>query len=215
MEKEEIPIEAGHKLAEDQPTRQKIVAAALQEFATRGKEGARVDRIAAAAGVNKAMIYYHFRSKDNLYVEVVTSFFRDMLRQVRGPVLDTTNLSEALEIMARRHAEAFAEAGPIRPIILRELANPNPEVMAAIAEVFTSTGLPHKIMSLIDQGMRDGTFRPVDMQQALAAFVSMSLGYFVIAPIQDAALGITDRVAFVRDRHQVIVDLFLNGLKVR
>jgi len=95
------------------------------------------------------------------------------------------------------------------------LANPNPEVMAAIAEVFTSTGLPNKIMSLIDQGMRDGTFRPVDTQQALAAFASMSLGYFVIAPIQDAALGITDRAAFVRKRHQVIVDLFLNGLKVR
>jgi len=200
---------------EDHPTRDRIVAAALREFAAHGKEGARVDRIAAAAGVNKAMIYYHFRSKDNLYVEVVTSFFKDMLRQVRGPVLDTTNLSEALEIMARRHAEAFAEAGPIRPIILRELANPNPEVMAAIAEVFTSTGLPHKIMSLIDQGMRDGTFRPVDMQQVLVAFVSMSLGYFVIAPIQDAALGIADRAAFVRERHQVIVDLFLNGLKVR
>jgi AcrR family transcriptional regulator len=200
---------------EDQPTRDKIVAAALQEFAAHGKEGARVDRIAASAEVNKAMIYYHFRSKQNLYVEVVTSFFRDMLRQVRGQVSDATSLPEALAIMAERHVEAFFDAGPIRPIILRELANPNPEIAEAIAEVFTSSGLPHKIMTLMEQGIHDGRYRPIDLRQALVAFVSMSLGYFVIAPIQDAALGIKDRAAFAKERQTVIVDLFLNGLKVR
>ena len=180
-----------------------------------GKEGARVDRIAETAGVNKAMIYYHFRSKDNLYVEVVTSFFRDMVQQVRSTVLDTNDLRAVLEIMARRHVEAFSEAGPIRPIILRELAHPNPEVMIAIADVFISTGLPQKLMSLMQQGMQRGEYRTVDVTQALVAFVSMSLGYFVIAPIQDMALGITDRAAFAREREKAIVDIFLNGLKVR
>jgi AcrR family transcriptional regulator len=200
---------------EDQPTRDKIVAAALQEFAEHGQEGARVDRIAASAGVNKAMIYYHFHSKDNLYIEVVTSFFQNMVRQVRGAVLETTDLREALQIMARRHVEAFLEAGPIRPIILRELADPHPEVLAAIAEVFTSTGLPQKVMTLMEQGIKDGQFRAIDLRQALAAFISMSLGYFMIAPIQNAALGIEDRAAFAKERQTVIVDLFLNGLKVR
>jgi len=200
---------------EDQPTRDKIVAAALQEFAAHGKEGARVDRVAETAGVNKAMIYYHFRSKDNLYIEVVTSFFQNMVRQVRGAVLETSDLREALQIMARRHVEAFLEAGPIRPIILRELAAPHPEVLAAIADVFTSTGLPQKVMTLMEQGMRGGQYRTVDLRQALAAFVSMSLGYFLIAPIQDAALGIEDRAAFAKERQTVIVDVFLYGLKVR
>lgn len=200
---------------EDQPTREKIVAAALQEFGAHGREGARVDRIAETAGVNKAMIYYHFRSKDNLYVEVVTSFFKDMVQQVRSSVLETTDLREVLEIMARRHVEALTEAGPIRPIILRELAHPNPEVMTAIADVFISTGLPQKIMSLMQEGMRNGEYRTLDVRQALVAFVSMSLGYFVIAPIQDMALGITDRAGFVKERQKIIVDIFLKGLKVR
>ena len=47
--------------------RQKILSTAIHEFAEHGKAGARVDRIAERAGVNKAMIYYHFNSKDNLY----------------------------------------------------------------------------------------------------------------------------------------------------
>ena len=44
-------------------TRRKILDAAVDEFAAHGYAGARVDRIAAAAGVNKRMIYHHFGSK--------------------------------------------------------------------------------------------------------------------------------------------------------
>ncbi|MEW5795029.1 MAG: TetR/AcrR family transcriptional regulator [Candidatus Zixiibacteriota bacterium] len=215
MNRHETSPESKPLAAEDQPTRGRIVAAALHEFAVHGREGARIDRIAQTAGVNKAMIYYHFRSKDQLYIDVVVSFARAMFQQIRGPVFETSELSRALEIMAERHVEAFLDAGPIRPIILRELANPTPEVMDSIADVLTSTGLPQKIMTLIEQGEKDGRFRPIDIRQAIVAFVSMSIGYFIIAPIQDRALGITDRASFVRERQKVIVDLFLNGLKVR
>jgi TetR/AcrR family transcriptional regulator len=47
--------------------KEKILESALVEFAEKGYEGARVDRIAADAGVNKALIYYHFNSKEELY----------------------------------------------------------------------------------------------------------------------------------------------------
>jgi len=49
-------------------TPDKILKAALVEFAEYGLAGARVDRISKRAGVNKAMLYYHFSSKDNLYL---------------------------------------------------------------------------------------------------------------------------------------------------
>ena len=44
-------------------TRRKILDAAVDEFAARGYAGARVDRIAATAHVNKRMIYHHFGNK--------------------------------------------------------------------------------------------------------------------------------------------------------
>jgi len=215
MQRKEKSVETHLTSTEARPTRDKIVVAALQEFAAYGKEGARVDRIARTAGVNKAMIYYHFHSKDNLYIEVVTSFFHDMLRQVRGQVLDTNDLAEAMQIMARRHVEVFLEDNPIRAIMLRELVDPHPEVISAIADVFTSTGLPQKIMALVEQGTQEGRYRTIDLRQTLAAFVCMSLGYFIIAPVLDMTLGIQDRAAFAKERQTVIVDLFLNGLKVR
>src|SRR5690606_23370619 len=52
-------------------TREAIAAAAADAFSRRGFEAVAVDDIASAAGVNKAMIYYHFRDKLGLYREIV------------------------------------------------------------------------------------------------------------------------------------------------
>ena len=49
-------------------TRSRILDAALREFSAHGLAGARTEQIAAAAGVNKALIYYYFESKEKLYL---------------------------------------------------------------------------------------------------------------------------------------------------
>lgn len=54
-------------------TKDKILAAALDEFASKGFSGTRVDQIARAAGVNKAMIYYHFAGKQDLFDQLFQS----------------------------------------------------------------------------------------------------------------------------------------------
>src|SRR5882724_12414865 len=52
-----------------------ILAAAAIEFSARGFAGARVDHIARRAKVNKAMIYYHFKSKQRLYRALLRRMF--------------------------------------------------------------------------------------------------------------------------------------------
>jgi AcrR family transcriptional regulator len=52
-------------------TKAKLLDAALDEFAEFGIAGARVDRIAAKAGCNKAMIYAYFGSKEGLFDELL------------------------------------------------------------------------------------------------------------------------------------------------
>jgi AcrR family transcriptional regulator len=53
-------------------TEDKILAAALKEFSDFGFAGARMDRIAKIAKVNKAMIYYHFKGKEKLYESILS-----------------------------------------------------------------------------------------------------------------------------------------------
>ena len=57
-------------------TRAIILTTAERIFAQTGLAGARTDLIAKAAGVNKAMLYYYFKSKEDLYEAVVEDHFR-------------------------------------------------------------------------------------------------------------------------------------------
>ncbi len=67
-------------MPKNEDTRSKILAAALEEFAAKGLAGTRVDEIARLAGVNKAMIYYHFDSKEALF----DALFQSELEQLRA-----------------------------------------------------------------------------------------------------------------------------------
>ena len=63
-------------------------------FARSGLDGARTDAIAAAAGVNKAMLYYYFKSKDLLYSAVLENHFKEFHRRAME-VLDARTVRRA------------------------------------------------------------------------------------------------------------------------
>lgn len=70
------------KKTDEPTTEEKVLGAAFKEFSQHGFYGARIDRIARNARVNKAMIYYHFKSKEALYERV----FLDMVTKIYGHV---------------------------------------------------------------------------------------------------------------------------------
>src|SRR3990170_3592218 len=75
-------------------SRERIFVAAAAEFAARGFAGANVDRIARAARVNKAMIYYHFTSKAALYREILRDMFAAVGARVRATPASPIPLDE-------------------------------------------------------------------------------------------------------------------------
>jgi AcrR family transcriptional regulator len=77
--------------------RLRILEAAKQEFATHGLAGARVDRIAAKAGANKRMLYYHVGKKDDLYLEVLEGAYEKIRVEERGLDLEHLDPPEAIE----------------------------------------------------------------------------------------------------------------------
>ena len=69
-------------------SRRAILEAAAAEFANEGIAGARIDAIAAAAGVNKALLYYYFQDKETLYGAVLEQTFQGLLEDLVR-ILDT------------------------------------------------------------------------------------------------------------------------------
>ncbi|MDG4820972.1 TetR family transcriptional regulator [Asanoa sp. WMMD1127] len=91
-----------------QETRRRLVEAAYREFAAHGIAGARVDRVAASAGVNKALIYFHFGNKEGLF----TAVFEQIVNQTLAEApMDAANLPE--------YAARLFDAGQTHPDALR------------------------------------------------------------------------------------------------
>lgn len=71
-----------HVPRDAEATKRRLLDAASDEFAERGIAGARVDRIAAAAGANKALIYSYFGNKDDLFEAVFNALVVDTVSDV-------------------------------------------------------------------------------------------------------------------------------------
>ncbi len=66
----------------DTHTRDKIFRSATQVFEEKGYSGARMQEIADRAGINKALLHYYFRSKDQLFMAVFQVLIRKMFEKI-------------------------------------------------------------------------------------------------------------------------------------
>ncbi len=193
-------------------TREKILESAQSEFAHHGFDGARVDKIADLAGVNKAMIYYHFQSKENLYRAIIESHVKMI-----GDFWERAMIEESdPEILIRKASEYYysmpAGTALFVPIILREVASGGETFKSAIAKVMSERNLISKMRQMIDKGIADGKFRNLDSKQAMISFLGMNIFYLIMAPFMNKVWEIDDVEKFRRERPKEIADLYLYGL---
>ncbi|WP_214317133.1 TetR/AcrR family transcriptional regulator [Nonomuraea sediminis] len=86
-------------------TRTALLEAAREEFAAYGIAGARVDRIAERAGVNKERIYGHFGSKEKLFDAVITEALDDLTAQIALPGKDPVDYITRLTEYYQEHPD--------------------------------------------------------------------------------------------------------------
>jgi TetR/AcrR family transcriptional regulator len=196
-------------------TRERILAAALNEFAEHGLAGARVDRIATRAGINKAMIYYHFDSKQALYDHTLMAMMEAGVSRLSAQITEGVGLEDILRAIARFHYESFQPDDRLSRIMLRELAGGGESIKRLLPQLAGKEDLRVMIVRAIEDGKRHGRYRDVDTRQAVISFVGMSLLYLMIAPMANQVWGIDDDTQFRKQRPDAIVDLFLYGLEAR
>ena len=144
--------------ADPQPTRDRVIAAAAVEFAARGFDGAKVDRIAARARLNKAMLYYHFHNKAALYRQILTDMFSALAERVESVHREGVAADEQI----RRFVRAVADESAARPhfpsMWMREMAEGgrhlDEKVLAEAMRVL------RVLAAILGEGRDRGVFRP-------------------------------------------------------
>jgi AcrR family transcriptional regulator len=196
-------------------TRQKILDVARQEFGSLGLDGARVDRIARRAHVNKAMIYYHFRSKEKLYEAVIDGHMEKVGVFFEKNVTEDTDFETFIVKVAAFYNVMIQENPSFVPLILREIALGGERMKAALTRVIVGKGIGKRLEKLITAGIASGQFRPVDTKQAIVSFWGMNMFYLIMAPVVNSVWEIENVNSFRENRPKEVVDLFLYGLKAR
>jgi TetR/AcrR family transcriptional regulator len=137
-----------------------LFRAAAEEFAEQGYDAAGVDRIASRAGVNKAMLYYHFGSKRAIYVEVLRDMFRAVGARARAIADGPGSAADKLDTWIAAIVGEAAARPWFPPMMLRELASGaprfDPDTFAMMNNIFAA------VSDVIAQGRREGVFRDAD-----------------------------------------------------
>ena len=159
-----------------------ILAAAALEFAERGFAGARVDRIARRADVNKAMLYYHFKSKKRLYRTLLRQMFTRAADRLRAIGAGDGTAAEKVDRAIAGIADFFQEHTFVPAIMLREVAEGGThldrETLKALA------GVPRAIAGIVQAGVATGDFRRVDPVFAYFSMLAPIVFYLAGTPIR-------------------------------
>jgi TetR/AcrR family transcriptional regulator len=161
-------------------SRAKILDAARFEFVTNGLNGARVDRIADRAGVNKNLIYHYFGSKEALYLRVLETIYSGLRASQRDD--EVRNLA-AVEGMRRLVGHTFdhfvATPDLIRLMSIENIHYARHLKQSKIVKPLYKP-LLQTIETLLSRGQEEGVFRrDVD---AIELYLSISaLAYFYLS----------------------------------
>jgi AcrR family transcriptional regulator len=197
--------------ARDLSTARRIVATAEDIFAERGLAGARMDEIARAAKVNKALLYYYFRSKEELHRFVLEALLSQLSARVGKAVADTPSASKRLGAMIDNFFD-FVQRHPNYPrLIQREIMSRGPNMGWIVAEYYRP--LHGWLVRLIEEGISAGEFRRVDARNAAVTVVSIMVHYFSAAPVLRSVLGHDPlRPKEVAKRREAVQDFLEHGL---
>jgi TetR/AcrR family transcriptional regulator len=168
-----VPVRQSGKSKRDAvATKAAIVAAALEEFAQLGLAGARIDEIARAARVNKALLYYYFESKENLFLGVVEQMFAAMTGALRNALSTAEGPREKLlafldanfKVLAAQPAYARLleqEMDIVRVFLNSFKPDEAPRLYRQITPLLT------EFRAVLEEGVKTEVFREMDIDAVL------------------------------------------------
>ena len=187
-----------------------IVAAALEVFVERGFAAAKLADVARRAGVTKGTLYLYFDSKEALFKAVVRETIVPVIAQ--GEALARSFTGSARDLLERLVREYWRLVGETAlagiPKLMMAEAATFPELTRFYYEEVVTRG--HRLMAgVIERGIENGEFRPVDVK--VAAKLAMSPLMHAVVAKRAFALCMPEgfNVQTYLDTH---IDLYLHGI---
>ena len=161
----------------DKNTEKRILQAAISVFQRKGMAGARMQEIADEANINKAMLHYYFRSKQQLFEAVFMGAFAKLAPQLNFIFSSEAPLFEKIKAFVSRYIEFIIENPYLPSFIIQELNN-NPEFVNTFLS-FEGRPNPAPFLKQIEEEIEAGTIKKIHPKHLLIDLLSLCAFPFV------------------------------------
>ncbi|MCX6066169.1 MAG: TetR/AcrR family transcriptional regulator [Chloroflexi bacterium] len=186
--------------ARSEETRTHILEAALRRFANHGYNGASVEEICSDAGVSKGAFYHHFASKQAIFLALLDGWLVSVdatLESARQPTVPATLMG-----MAEMLPDILAGADGNLPMFLEFWLQASRDETIWAATVAPYQRYQQFFAALVEQGIAEGSFKPVDAQATAQMLVALAVGTFLQALL---ALDNTDWKSIAQANMQILM----------
>ncbi len=197
----------------EKQTEEKIFEAATDVFVEKGMDGARMQDIATQAGINKALLHYYFRTKDQLFSAVFEMIVRKVMKKF-APIFDENlTLEEKIRFFYREHI-SFLQENPRLPAFIINEINRNPARLkkfikkADFENIWKVLYLQHK------EELKRYNITEEMIPQMMVSIASISVFPFAARGIIEAILETTGTSfnSFIEKRKEVAAEFVIKAI---
>lgn len=179
------------KLVKDKSTEEKILDAARKVFVTKGMYGARMQDIADEAGINKALLHYHFENKEKLFETVFLEAAGQLFPRVNAIFNSDEPLFEKIEKFCDEYITIVIE-NPYLPLFVMNEMMQDP--MYFMKKVWGTRNKPDptNFLKQIQEEVEKGNIKPISPLHLLMNLISMTIFPFIAKPMFQLNLGLDE-----------------------
>lgn len=161
--------------------KEKILAAAEEEFAKNGYEGANMCRIAKKVGVTHVLLYYHFQNKENLFRELLQQKIEAFIQSVIPPEgTENLHFMDNIDNLIGQNFDFMAQNAMLARLIVNETCA-IPESLQDIAHKRYNEYL-QRLQHSLDVEAEKGNIVPTNAEQLMQTICSLNIMSVLVMP---------------------------------
>lgn len=194
---------------------EKIMEAARQVFIRKGMDGARMQEIADEAGINKSLLHYYFRTKQQLFDAIFEESFGKLVPNLMGVFQREGAFLDKIETIVDQYDETMSKNPFLPQFVIHEI-NRDPD---RLSRFILERGFDvDKLSIMLDREAEAGNIRPVKAPHLMSSLLGMILIPYAARPLLQRNLFHNDPVqyeSFLKERKQFIASFIKQALEKR
>jgi TetR/AcrR family transcriptional regulator len=193
-------------------TEERILEAAKKVFHKKGFDGARMQEIANEAGINKALLHYYYRSKENLFDAVFKDAFNELFKKIFTVVGSDIPFEEKIRYIFSDYI-GFMQKNPYIPSFILNEIHHNP---ARITDLLKNLPTPPaEILTRVKKSLEDEGIKSVDHRQLVINIVALSIFPIIAKPLMKSILNLSEEEynEFIETRKKELPDFIFKAIR--